>query len=1806
MDPFIYYYDFEDCFQLDLSGNPLTYVVGSNDVLSLDAPYIINPIEEPNNRVCAIYITASTSTASTHYTDVSFKYDDCDLCLEANGQVVNVSSILNPGINTFNLISDSRFKKGDIFHLNVIYDDSGDTLFINSPVIINEVSPYTTTGSVIPYFVNYVPYTSYRDIIESKGLYYTSLDCSGGTEDIFLSYQDIKQYGTIVKIPFGDSPCKKVVSPLISGNYSLISGVTAVLRSSKIFNSCEECLSTSFASNIDEQLANVSYTSNTLTDFVNKEDGYIFVGSGLTNVNEGNLYNVGNIVSIKNDGTIDTNFNKPTYGNFETNNNNYLFCDGNVNFNFEGDFTVEFWLDFSSYDTDAGIISFYNGGDSEGWEIRFNSSYITFVYNGNSITSTFEPNSDQWNHIAVVRENDDLTLFLNGTGETTSAVTDIITASTATTLHICTNYDGSTFIDGKITDVRITQKAVYTGDFTPQTSPLTIAQSEFENISSIPSSATTLLLNFKSSGDVTFDSSVYNNFVYSRNPVIYNTSQVNTEGVTFNDIYNGEPLKEFTQIDLPESYLLKFFGKEYSSIYINSNSYLTFDQGSDSEGLILPGEIPSEIGSSGVFISTYGDSVNDDNRTYINKISTGTTYDGESFLVKVESGSSRILPGVFGGGGNLPCQCVILSSRVLENITIRYVRCPGGSGTEIFAFTLRGYNSFRICIQSVNTITATTVSGFVAIGINQINGAVVPGFFQPLGAVLVSNGCQNFLWNLGLPTPQPGATFSWDGGQNNSTCATCNNNLLQNPTFFSPGYSIYYNQPVYSPWQNVGVGGNLWFNDNSTFLGESIRVSESVNGDFLRSETFSSVPGFYQVSFDLFWEWNSNVCTPQGFTISRLDVFFGNNILNVQSVTAFFNEPINSMPQEIVGGLSRRTLTFLEYNSASVGFQVVGACSGRQVFITNVCVTYLGPPPPSLPCSCYDLTYNLPSAIESQFSEISWVNCSGVQRSTWLTPPPNDTISICAQQGTLNLSNNQYVTISPPGADCDGDFCGGSNFNNVCVCYEAKFGPSGNQQIDYIDCQGHQQTLFQSLSGIFERFCASLIIQGASSVNVVTQLGYANASCPDNCIQCRCYSVINPTTHSNLKLERQDCFGNYIFGNQSRIPAGQSTSLCLKNIYEIQAPLIVNEIGNCSFDNALQDYSCPPPTPTPTFTPIPPISGCVVILGTNSSAATGTNLFIYNVQNNQPTPFYLPNPPISPDLFLDCAMAPFAAITGPVNFFQLYSNSQIVRYRFNFTTGTFVSGPTILTIPQINWAPFNSIIRNGLGVETNGNFLWYTRSNQGQTITRIYRYDTVNQIHTGQFIQLGDGERCYGDIIFSSNGTRMFMLTKVGSIIYFRIFNSSNINSITSILSLNLCSQQSFCQNNTNDIWDAELFIDNGQLYIIRKRYAQLEALYQLSQTGVLTVATYDVPVSGLTNTVKILGAANYPWCNVDENGNPWDWASPTPTPTPTKTKTPTPTKTKTPTVTKTQTKTPTKTKTPTPTKTKTPTPTRTIPGCRCHNVQKSNSGQGNYQVRSCVTNQMVTRPIGGNTGIQDCFIEGTFSSFFTTITSVATANLCTNCYGTVWTCSALSCPTQTPTPTVTKTKTPTPTVTKTKTPTKSVTPTPTKTKTPTKSVTPTRTQTKTPTPTQTRFPQLPTCSVLVNSTTSPNRIWAYNVTNNTVIPLFPPQVSVTSQIDIAASQDAQILVETFQGSTDCLITYWSIDFVNGIINGGPFFSFLIPASGYGEGLGLNLTGNRVYLSRNIGNNTQIIGISDDFTINNPVGFTQLLTLCSH
>ena len=1461
MDPFIYYYDFEDCFQLDLSGNPLTYVVGSNDVLSLDAPYIINPIEEPNNRVCATYITASTSTAATHYTDVSFKYDDCNLCLEANGQVVNVTGILKPEISNLNLIADKRFKKGDIMHLNIVYDDSGTLMFINSPVIINETSVYTPTGSTIAQTVPFAPYSTFRQVIESKGVYYRAVDCSGGTETIFLSHQEIKEYGVIVQLPFGDSPCKKVLGPVTTGEYSLISGVTTVLRSSEVFTTCEDCFSNNFSSSIDETFSQVKYTADTISDFFDGEDSIILVGSGLTHAYSDKLINVGNIVEVKYDGTINTDFNKITFGSFTTNNDNYLYLSGQSIFDFSGDFTVEFWVNYSTGDTNAGFISYYDNDNEEGWQIRLDSTYLAFDYNSDSIVSSLEPTLGEWNHIAVVRDGSDLTIYLNGTGETTSSVSDTITVGNGISLKIGSNSSGNTFIDGYMASVRICQSTVYAGDFDPQTTPLTIAQGSFGNINSVDSVDTVLLLNFKSEQEFYSDDSQYFNSIYFKKVISLSTTGVQTNDATFETLYEGEPLRAFQEIELPDGFLINFFDAEYSSVFVNPNSYLTFGQGSNAEGLVLPQDIESEIGAPGIFISTLGSGNTDDNRTFIDKISTAFTDNGETFLVKVE-GDYSVQPRMV--LTQCMCNTIVNNSRV--PLFIVYEVCTGEGtyhpanevlGTSFpIGFSraiVGGLGRTRVCAISGGAFRFFTATSFVGppgcgsggnstgpcVNIAQntlVSSTSLPSIFEDIN-ILENGSCTEFLDTYydfvsgGGTNPNDnyeiqgyGPTrwaYSTSYGQwqntswyinytaqapNNWVCGQgCSNNLVIQPYFPAQGITF----------QSWGIGpandGGSWYVGTISELGFYNRwarfLGTGSSGPRLFQEDVFQFGYTYSIKFDVFinTQWcssnfgNAPCCDSY---INYIRVFAGSySEITPGGGSNYEQFDFSGIDPTLVSGPHTYEFETVA-TGADLSFTARFNCNtngfpNEGLYISNICVREIAEPQPPADICKCMVVNYIGTAPQSQYFSQIRWNDCDGVLRYAWLSVHNPNLQICV----LNAS---FVILSQPNllqVTPTTINCTGTYCQTPpCNCYSLKLDSATT--VTYEDCSGAQQTLTYAQSYIGQaNICARVIISS------------------------------NSTGQGNIA---------------PGIDANNGTALCP---------------ANCTIG--------PTPTPTPTFTPVPLVTGCVVVLQKSLPGNDGVLLYLYNVNNNTTTPLTLSGDTTG---VRDIALS--QAPTGRL--YEILNGTNEVRYwNIDFQNGDGGGALVILNVPVVTGWEF---IAQGLGVAPDGTTLWYSRQAMiGNLLTnRIYAYDTITQTNLPNFIQLSNGRTVWGDIIINSNNTKLFVLTRVTQTINgvapsinFEQYDISNLNSITQECVFNLTLQNSaFSPASATDL---DMFMTNGILYILRKSNQFGEQVWTLSQTGILSANPVQGPIPSFGSSGTIQGAASYPQCAVDVTGAPWE-----------------------------------------------------------------------------------------------------------------------------------------------------------------------------------------------------------------------------------------------------------------------------------------------------------------------------------------------
>lgn len=175
------------------------------------------------------------------------------------------------------------------------------------------------------------------------------------------------------------------------------------------------------------------------------------------------------------------------------------------------DFTIEAWVyagawtNWSVFDSSRLVGNMDPTGGTNGWSFGPDTTgKLRFYYytgTGRTVISSATLINSQWNHIAMTKTASGITLFINGAAETTTAIVGTPQAYTAQPLTIGSWY--STSIIGYVSNLRIIKgTALYTGNFTPPTAPLT------------PIANTSFLLGFS---EYQFIDQSPNNFTITRN-----------------------------------------------------------------------------------------------------------------------------------------------------------------------------------------------------------------------------------------------------------------------------------------------------------------------------------------------------------------------------------------------------------------------------------------------------------------------------------------------------------------------------------------------------------------------------------------------------------------------------------------------------------------------------------------------------------------------------------------------------------------------------------------------------------------------------------------------------------------------------------------------------------------------------------------------------------------------------------------------------------------------------------------------------------------------------------------------------------------------------------------------------------------------------------------------------------------------------------------------------------------------------------------------------------------------------------------
>jgi len=133
-----------------------------------------------------------------------------------------------------------------------------------------------------------------------------------------------------------------------------------------------------------------------------------------------------------------------------------------------GNFTIEMWVYRNSSGT-YGLAG--KGTGTTGWLVSLNSSnQVVFTYGSSTITSSGTVSATTWTHIAVVREGtstNQTKIYISGTNDGTGTVSTDFNQTNS--MYIGADRTGGSAANAYVQDVRITNYARYTGNFTAPT-----------------------------------------------------------------------------------------------------------------------------------------------------------------------------------------------------------------------------------------------------------------------------------------------------------------------------------------------------------------------------------------------------------------------------------------------------------------------------------------------------------------------------------------------------------------------------------------------------------------------------------------------------------------------------------------------------------------------------------------------------------------------------------------------------------------------------------------------------------------------------------------------------------------------------------------------------------------------------------------------------------------------------------------------------------------------------------------------------------------------------------------------------------------------------------------------------------------------------------------------------------------------------------------------------------------------------------------------------------------------------------------
>ncbi len=159
---------------------------------------------------------------------------------------------------------------------------------------------------------------------------------------------------------------------------------------------------------------------------------------------------------------------------------------------FSSAYTIEFWVYITSYANQ--IFCAYDDTSRVNIFTNTNTGLFSFTTEATVLTESATPqfSLNTWIHVALVRLSSVVRLYRNGV-YTNATVASATNYSGGTTFSIGTNNSGTVPLNGYISNFRVANVGIYTGNFTVPTSILTATQSAGTNISALTGNQVGLL-----------------------------------------------------------------------------------------------------------------------------------------------------------------------------------------------------------------------------------------------------------------------------------------------------------------------------------------------------------------------------------------------------------------------------------------------------------------------------------------------------------------------------------------------------------------------------------------------------------------------------------------------------------------------------------------------------------------------------------------------------------------------------------------------------------------------------------------------------------------------------------------------------------------------------------------------------------------------------------------------------------------------------------------------------------------------------------------------------------------------------------------------------------------------------------------------------------------------------------------------------------------------------------------------------------------------------------------------------------------